>query len=369
MAAGGTGFSRLAAKSNGYEVRQVMDRLVGKSRAQRPRERLLVRRSRLLAAIEEADRRTVLLVAPAGYGKTTLARQWLEDVRGAWVTVTSASADIPVLARDLASAIGQVGELDLRRVETALSAGKTAPDQARIVARTILAQIKEPLDGWIVIDDYHLLTASPAAEELIATLEATGRFRFMVTSRERPSWATSRRRVYLETFELGLSDLALDDSEISQLLPPDRRTVGLRSQARGWPAVIALAAHAGASDLPLSADAISATLYEYFAEELFEHASREVQRCLTAMAVLPPLNADELRAFVNVENVADQVVATGLAYEAGGRVEVHPLARAVLLTKLRDQEDALEVMRASCDLAPRPRTSMTTRSDSLGSSA
>jgi len=35
-------------------------------------------RPRLIRLIADATARTVLLIAPAGYGKTTLARQWLE---------------------------------------------------------------------------------------------------------------------------------------------------------------------------------------------------------------------------------------------------------------------------------------------------
>ena len=328
-----------------------MDGAGPKLTAKQPRERRLVRRTRLLAAIEESERRTVLLVAPAGYGKTTLARQWLEHAPGAWVTVTTASADIPVLARDLASALGEVAKFDSRRVEIALSAGKTAADQTRNVTRTILAQIKEPVDGWVVIDDYHLLTTNPAAVELIETLERSGKFKLMVTSRERPSWATSRRRVYLETLEFGLSELALDDGEIAELLPPGRRAVGLLSQARGWPAVIALAAHAGASDLPLSAHAISETLYEYVAEELFERASPEAQACLTAIAVLPPLFPGELEEFLGMKGAADLVVSTGLAYESDGRIEVHPLSIAFLASRLRIQSDCVAVAERGFELA------------------
>lgn len=310
----------------------------------------LVRRTRLLAVLEATDRRSVLLLAPAGYGKTTLARQWLEQSGGSWVSVTPASPDVPVLARDLASAIAAVTELDLRRVETALGAGQSPVDQVRTVARTILGQVRGPVGAWIVIDDYHLVMGTPA-EELIETLERSGRFRFLVSSRERPAWATSRRRIHLETLELGAQDLALDDAETAKLLPADRRTAALRKQARGWPAVIALAAHAGASDASLTADAISATLYEYFADELFERASPEVQRCLATIAVLPPLDPDELGDLLELEGAAELAVSTGLAYEAEGRVEVHPLARAFLASKLRLRGDSLAVVRAGVDLS------------------
>ncbi len=284
-----------------------------------------------------------MLVAPAGYGKTTLARQWIEEAGGAWIAATPASADLALLARDLAAALGELLVFDSRRVEAALSAGRTPDEQVRAVGRVILGQIKNPVDGWIVIDDYHLLMANPAAEELIATLEQSGRFRLLVVSREKPTWATPRRRVYMETVELGASELALDDDEVAELLPPDRKTAALRRQARGWPAVIGLAAYANSADVPLTADALSDTLYDFLAEEMYERASSTVQRSLTALAALPPVTPSELSEFLDEPEAVSGVLSTGLAYEDTGRILIHPLARAFLVTKLRDRFDANEV--------------------------
>jgi len=42
----------------------------------------LIKRPRLTKLLDDAGARVVLLVAPAGYGKTTLAREWLSS-RGA----------------------------------------------------------------------------------------------------------------------------------------------------------------------------------------------------------------------------------------------------------------------------------------------
>ncbi len=334
-----------------YEVWKVIDGLAGKRQAKQPPERRIVRRSRLLDALSASDARTILLIAPAGYGKTTLARQWLEEAGGVWVTVTEASGDIPVLAGDLVSALGIVSDIDARRVETAFSSGRAPTELARAVGRALLAQIPEQLETFIVLDDYHLLIGNRAAENLIATLERSGRFRILITSRERPSWATSRRRIYMETVELGADDLALDDREVAELLPPDQRTSSLRRKARGWPAALGLAAYATTGDEALTADALSATLYDYFAEELFDRAETSTQSYLTALSVLAPLTVRQFADFVGHGQAASQVVATGLAYEAGGRVEVHPLARGFLLEKLRYQPDADDVARAAFEFA------------------
>ncbi len=305
-------------------------------------ERPIVVRTRLLEMLEHAPERTIILVAPAGYGKTTLGRQWLDRVGGAWVTVTAASTDIAVLARDIAAALAELCDFDTGRVETALQAGRDPADQARGVARTINTQITGRLEGWLVIDDYQYLVGNQPAEELIARIERSSKVKILVTSRDRPSWATSRRRVHLETLEVEAGQLALDEFEVAQLLPPDRRTADLRRQSRGWPAVIALAAHAHSSEMPKGLDSLSATLYDYFAEELFGSASVEVQRALTELAVLPTLTLKELGKVFGDPELCTRATATGLAYEIGGCIEVHPLAREFLLARLREREDARE---------------------------
>jgi ATP/maltotriose-dependent transcriptional regulator MalT len=322
-----------------------------KPNASWPYARRIVERTRLLDTLDRATGRTLILLAPAGYGKTTLARQWIDRVSGGWVQMSAASGDIPVLARDLASAVAQIGAFDTERVEIALQAARTPSDQAAMVARTIVSHFSGPVGSWIVLDDYQYIADNQAAEELVSRLERSGKFRFLVTSRDRPKWATSHRRVHLEIVELDASDLALDEAEVAELLPPDRRTAALRRHARGWPAAIGLAAHARLADVDLTVSSLSEQLYEYLAEELFECAGDQVRAWLAALAVLPPLDPGELAGFLGAEGAPRQVVATGLAYESSGRIEVHPLAKDFLLAKLLERSDARDVGTRAFELA------------------
>ena len=55
----------------------------------------------------------------------------------------------------------------------------------------------------------------------------------MICSRERPRWATARKFVHLEVFEVGAPDLAFDETEVAQLMPSASMNVTLREEARG----------------------------------------------------------------------------------------------------------------------------------------
>src|SRR5919204_2954867 len=69
--------------------------------------RHIIKRPRLTRLLDETSARIILLVAPAGYGKTTLAREWCDSVQGlAWYQCTPASTDIAAFAVGVADALG-----------------------------------------------------------------------------------------------------------------------------------------------------------------------------------------------------------------------------------------------------------------------
>src|SRR5262245_65864900 len=66
--------------------------------------RRFIDRPRLLRRLDAAESRMILVLAPAGYGKTTLARQWTEPRPAAWYRATPAAADVAVVAAGIAEA-------------------------------------------------------------------------------------------------------------------------------------------------------------------------------------------------------------------------------------------------------------------------
>jgi LuxR family transcriptional regulator, maltose regulon positive regulatory protein len=90
----------------------------------------MVRRWSLIERLAREDSRPIVsVVAPAGYGKTTLLAQWAE--RGgqafAWVSVDKRDNDPKVLLTYVAEALNAVEPLGTRVVDALASAGTSVP--------------------------------------------------------------------------------------------------------------------------------------------------------------------------------------------------------------------------------------------------
>src|SRR5438477_8601025 len=66
--------------------------------------RHIIKRPRLTRLLDETSARVIMLVAPAGYGKTTLARQWITHRKHGWYSCGAESADVAALALGLVAA-------------------------------------------------------------------------------------------------------------------------------------------------------------------------------------------------------------------------------------------------------------------------
>src|SRR5947208_16168822 len=84
--------------------------------------RHIIERPRLTRLLDQTQARVIMLVAAAGYGKTTLARQWLEERASAWYKVTPASSDVAALVLGLAKALGNPANQELALLRERLKA-------------------------------------------------------------------------------------------------------------------------------------------------------------------------------------------------------------------------------------------------------
>ena len=279
-----------------------------------------------------------MLVAPAGYGKTTLARQWLADKQAVWYTATPASADVAALAAGLSEVVSRVvpgaGDAVVTRLATSVG-----PGDPLLLARMLASDLASwPPTAWLVLEDYHHVNGPPG-ESLIETLVLETPLRVFLQARRRPVWASSRRILYGEISELSRQDLAMNDQEALELLPRHVDAAALMDMARGWPAVLALASVSGS---PLPDVTVGAHLYQFFADEIYRRIDRDVQGALCELALHEPggrrLVFQELPS-VRAQRVVQIGVDSGFLASADHRhIEIHPLLQEFLIRKLSEEK-------------------------------
>src|SRR5215218_3598514 len=175
-------------------------------------------RPRLLGRIDDGRCPLTLIVAPAGFGKTTAAAAWAsQEPHAAWLTADAADASLPRFWAHLREAIGDVtpgfGEL----VAEAFTVPYRAPavDLGRLLADELL---DAAMPVRLVIDDFHLVPASETHAFLDGLLEiAPPGFHLLIAARHEPSLDLTRLRLRGEVRELRGGDL-LFTAEETQLL-------------------------------------------------------------------------------------------------------------------------------------------------------
>ncbi|MCL4289870.1 MAG: hypothetical protein KJ051_06300 [Thermoleophilia bacterium] len=314
-----------------------------------PLHRRHVPRQRLTALLEASRAQALLVTAPAGYGKTSLACEWLAgrtDV--AWYRATPASADLAAFSAGIADAIAPLVPGAGERLHTHLRVVE-APEQAvRPLAELLAEDVASwPGGGLLVIDDYHLVADSDPVSEFMDWLLTLSPLRVLVTSRRRPAWASARRVLHGEVDEIAKEQLAMTSEEAARVLG-DRSGEAVRelvALARGWPAVIGLAALAGA-DVPEGR--VPDGLFRYFAEEVRRQQPPELQDFLLVASIPHAVSARSARAVLGVEtagSLLERLADEGLLHESGrGTFQLHPLLRDFLRRKLEDEDPE----RASC---------------------
>jgi LuxR family maltose regulon positive regulatory protein len=253
-------------------------------------------RERLVLRLAQAgDALVALLVAPAGYGKTTLLFQWARhDPRPfALVTAREADDDPHHLLGSVVRALSQVAPID-DDVLVALSVGD------------VLDRLGHSLAGCspfvLALDDVDAL-ASAGSRSVLAGLAdrlPTGS-QLAIASRGEPPLAVGRLRAKRRLLELRAPDLAMTRREAAALLgaagldlgPDDLVTLVRRTE--GWAAGLSLAALA-VREQPDAARAIRRfrgshrLVADYLQEELMAGLDQDETRFLMETSVLDILS-------------------------------------------------------------------------------
>ena len=320
-----------------------------------------VRRSSLIERLGRGDPRPIVsVVAPAGYGKTTLLSQWAErnGQAFAWVSVDEGDNDPKVLLSYVAAALDAVEPID-ERVFDAL-ASPVSSVAGSVVPRLGKAFSLMTSPVVLVLDDVHVLGNSEcrAALSVLADHVPAGS-RLALAGRAEPPLRVARLRAEGKIMEIGPDDLSLTCDEASSLLRnvdlalAEEDAAELHQRTEGWPAGLYLAAlylREGGSfaSAAFSFGGDDRLVSDYMESEFLSRISRQHRAFLTRTAVLERMCGPLCEAVLDMAGsaaiLADLAGSNLLLVPLDRRGEwyrYHHLFRDMLLAELHRREPGL----------------------------
>lgn len=323
-----------------------------------PRERLL---DWLSAKIHD---RVILVLADAGYGKTTLLADFARRtrLRTLWYRLEADDRDWIAFLNHLVAA-GREHDPGFAPTTAALlgdmSVGGPTRDSAIDVFLRELRTIAEH-GAVLILDDFHLVDDSTdvrlIARELVA--RAPERLSIVFASRRPPTIPLARLRATGEVAQLGTDDLRFDATETRRLfaeaygrdLEPDV-LADVVARTEGWAASLHLVQAALRDRTPTeirrfvrSLTGADQDLYDYLAEEVIGDLPDELQQFLMQTSILQTVTPDlaavvgevEPSAVARLTAAAERLtLLTRPSRDSTTRRRYHPLVREFLEARLK----------------------------------
>ncbi len=317
-------------------------------------------RSSLIARVRAAAPSIVSIVAPAGFGKTTLARQLLATLGGnvAVCDCSGAGSDVELVRRVLPALAEEAPERSATLAMNESLLGEGHGSAADRVAKALTAwRVPPPQPSAFVFENTEHAIADAGAREVLARLLAGRPERRMVVicSREPLRMHVSRFAPPHRILSLRAADLAFDESEIAAIFAAGEVTpetmARVAAVSAGWPIAVLLLArfaqeHRLDELLEKLDDVAYEELHEYLADQVLGSVPPAVIDGLLVSAALPRATEGEVRLAVSDELGREAFAAFAksspfVTRAAGGVVTAHPLVASTLLERHPARVDAL----------------------------
>ncbi len=265
--------------------------------------RSMLARDRLINALRAGGRRRVVLIhAPSGFGKSTLAAQWRDElcrdgVAVGWLTVDDDDNNVVWFLAHLLESI--------RRERPALAASlcqvleEHGDDASRYVLTSLIDEIHEKDDRIaLVIDDWQRVSDAGTTAALGFLLEhGCHHLQVIVTSWSRAGLPLSKLRIHDELVEIDGGSLRFDAEEARSFLNDmgglqlsSSDVDALTTSTDGWAAALQLATlslrgGADADHLVSEMSGANDVIGDFLAENVFDNTEPELAQFLLASSI------------------------------------------------------------------------------------
>jgi ATP/maltotriose-dependent transcriptional regulator MalT len=215
---------------------------------------ILVPRKKVLRQLSEGVREGHLLTlvsAPAGYGKTTAIRMWVEEAGYpvAWVTLEKSDNDLKQFLTYVLTALQQARD-DLGQAALEVVENTQEINLERILGLLIndLYDLGQPI--VLVLEEYHLIENEGIDQFIELVLnQAVANLHLVIATREDPNLPLTRLRVRNQLTEIRAADLSFSLEEAGEFFSnvmgvslSKKEMEILKNRTEGWAAGLQLAA-------------------------------------------------------------------------------------------------------------------------------
>jgi LuxR family maltose regulon positive regulatory protein len=267
----------------------------------------IVPRPRLIEQINNGSKSKLTLIsAPAGYGKTTLASEWIQqtDIPVAWLSLDENDNDLARFLIYFVTALRQVEENIGGDVLAALDAPQL-PQPEMLLTLLINDISTSGNQVSLVLDDCHLIINQEIYDALDYLItHQPPELHLVIIGRVDPLISLSRLRVGGQLTEIRSSDLRFTKKEttafLNGLMNLDlsmEDIVSLDERTEGWVAGLQLAAlsllgHEDKHEFIEKFSGIHHFLIDYLVEEVLALQPSEIRNFLCRSSILDRLNSD-----------------------------------------------------------------------------
>lgn len=318
---------------------------------QRPAHLVPRRRLRdLLGAIEE--RQLITLVAPAGYGKTSLLTDFATTettLPVCWYTIDRFDSDFFVFTRYLVAAVEQQFPAAFPQTTALLNSSGAKTFEA--LATMLLRECYAVSAFILILDDWHLVDhVTDIGELIMQLLTRCMNCHIMLASRAQTSLPdlmllTARRQVSgLDEERLRFTAeevVAVLEAEYAIQVPIER-AVALTDQTNGWITGVLLAMQTcGANKISDAMPSLAGRhIYRFLAEQVFDQQPPAIQQFLLDAALLEELTVERCVALLERPDAGSMLDYVQRQHLFIGEIEAgvwrfHPLFREFLLDHYR----------------------------------
>ncbi len=274
----------------------------------------IVHRSGLFEKLNTGlSRKLILVSAPAGFGKTTVVSDWINQnkIPAAWFSLDNGDNDpvdfLSYIISGIQSIHSEFGQSALRLLNS-----PNRPSGESIASLLINEILDINQNFLLVLDDFHLIKSSEILKLVTYLLEhIPGNIHIVILTRSDPALSVSRLRSQHQLVELRSSDLSFSANDISILFNKKLKlglsvddVYSLETRTEGWIAGLQLTALSmqGREDITGFIQDFKVDnryIMDYLMEEVLKIQTDEIKEFLLQTSILEQMSAPLCNAVLN----------------------------------------------------------------------